>query len=164
MVELTDATTIAIIGAIVALATTVSPIILSVITASQRRKEKAQDYIRQDAVAAQAAEAARLLLVSNELVAKRTSEAAAETQGQLRQIHTLVNSKLTEEMKGRLEALDSLLAMTIKNIELNLAAGIEPTEVVRTALASLRRTVETLRSSLVERAMITEDAARSREL
>ncbi len=157
---LSDAAVIAAIGAVVALASTLSPIIQSVISSRQRRKEKAEDYARQDAVAAQAAEAARLLLAANERVARQTATATIETQGQLRQIHTLVNSKLTEEMKGRLVALDAQIVLTER---LDAATGIDSTDATRTALANLRHTADELRHSLAEREILTEDAARSRE-
>lgn len=159
---LSDATSIAAIGAIVALATTASPIILSVITANQRRKEKIEDYSRQDAVAAQAAEAARLLLDANERVARQTATASTETQGQLRQIHTLVNSNLTQEMQARLVALDAQIVLTQEVMRLNTAGGIAPTEAARTALENLEHTAEGLRRSLTERAAVTEAAADER--
>jgi hypothetical protein len=159
MMALSDATSIAAIGAIVALATTASPIILSVITANQRRKEKVEDYARQDGVAAQAREAARLLLAANERVARQSATSASETQSQLKQIHTLVNSNLTQEMEARLVALDAQLVLTQEVIRLNAAAGVEPTEAAKTALANLQRTADGLRLSLAERAAVTEAAA-----
>ncbi len=156
---LSDATSIAAIGALVAMATTASPIILSVITANQRRKEKLEDYSRQDAVAAQAAEAARLLLDANERVARQSAASASETQSQLKQIHTLVNSKLTEEMKRSLIALKAQIVLLRRVINLDLAAGTETTEADRAMLSSLERTVEELSNSLTERDAVTDAAA-----
>ncbi len=152
---LSDATSIAAIGAIVALATTASPVILSVITARQRQREKAEDYKRQDDVAAKAEEAAALLLAANERVAHQTATASSETQAQLRQIHTLVNSNLTQEMEARLVALDAQIVLTHEVMRLNTAAGADPTEASQAALLSLERTAEGLRRSLTERATAT---------
>jgi len=159
---LSDATSIAAIGALVAMATTASPIILSVITATQRRKEKVEDYARQDGVAAQAREAARLLLAANERVARQTAAAATETQSQLKQIHTLVNSKLTEEMKRSLIALKAQIVLLRRVINLDFAANTETIEADRAMLSSLERTVEELSSSLTERDAVTEAAADAR--
>jgi len=53
-----------------------SPMILSVLTARQHRAEKREDYARQDQVAAQAAEAARLLLERQDTLAAKAAEAA----------------------------------------------------------------------------------------
>jgi len=159
---LSDATSIAAIGALVAMATTASPIILSVITANQRRKEKVEDYSRQDAVAAQAAEAARLLLDANERVARQSAASASETQSQLKQIHTLVNSNLTQEMEARLVALDAQLVLTQEVMRLNSVAGVVTPEAAKDALANLQRTADGLRLSLAERAAVTEAAAEVR--
>jgi len=96
------------------LATVISPAILAIIsnhiTGRQRRAEKKLDWAREDAVAAKAEEAAKLLLASNE----RVADNAKVTNGKLDQIHTLVNSNLTASMKGELEATIAKLVVLKK--------------------------------------------------
>ncbi len=160
---LSDAAVIAAIGAVVALASTLSPIIQSVISSRQRRKEKAEDYARQDAVAAQAAQAARLLLESNERVSRQAAEIAEAAQGKMEQIHTLVNSKLTEEMERGLIALEAQVVLLERVMQLNIAAGKETQEADHITLANLKRTVADLRHSLMERAVVTDGATKQLE-
>jgi len=163
---LSDAASVALFGTIAGLATTVSPIILAVLMGRQRRREKADDYARQDqvaekaaaansAAAAKAAEVASLLLAANERVARQTSDLAAKTNSKIDQVHVLVNSNYTQEMEARLVALDALVGMTEEVARLNLAAGAEPTEASKIALENLKRTAEGLRKSLAERSLAT---------
>lgn len=88
------------------------------VEAALRREEKQADWARQDqvanrlterqdAIARQAAEAARLLVVNNELVA----ETSASQGAQLDVIHTLVNSTLTGAKQATLEALQGQLLL-----------------------------------------------------
>jgi hypothetical protein len=105
-----DSTAVIALAGIFA-ASIVGPALISVLTARQRRAERLEDYARQDAVAAQAAQAAELLLAANERVATQTAEASARTDGKLRQIHELVNSTLTGAMQSQLVAMEAQLAM-----------------------------------------------------
>lgn len=92
------------------LVSVVAPLLTIVITSWVRSREKKQDWARADAlakvqsdalevVAAQAREAARLLVVNNELVAesaRAAAAAAAQANKKLDVVHGLVNSGLTE--------------------------------------------------------------------
>jgi len=79
------------------------------VTGHQRSKDKKEDWARQDElkdqereereeVAAHAAKAAALLLAEN----KKVATAAEETKATLKDIHTLVNSDMTEARQGEL--------------------------------------------------------------
>jgi hypothetical protein len=94
---------------------TTGPLLLGYLTDRARRRDKKEDYARQDIVADRAEEAARLLLEEN----KRVAEATAQTQGQLQEIHTLVNSNLTAAMQAELSACEALLEMKIRYSEVD---------------------------------------------
>ena len=94
---------LALIGLATAILTgTVSPILVGWFAAKRDRRNKKEDYDRQDVVAAKAAEAAILLLAANERVAKT----AAVTNQKLDVIHTLVNSNMTAAMQAELDAIN----------------------------------------------------------
>jgi hypothetical protein len=113
-----------------------APLLLSSHQDKLRRQEKDEDYRRQDAVAAKAAEvatqaavAAVLLQAAQEATTARTEEvarlaalAATETERRLSdlsaqtdQIHTLVNSSLSTALRNELNAMDAML-VTMKEI------------------------------------------------
>ncbi len=66
-----------IVAATTGITTTIAPVAMALVTARQARKDRQEDYARQDAVAAKAAQVAHAL------------------QEQGGQIHELVNSNLT---------------------------------------------------------------------
>ena len=82
---------------------------------------------RQDESAGKAAEAARLLLAANERVAAQTAAATKATQGQLQQIHTLVNSNLTEAQQRQLDAMKIMIVTMKEVVRLNARDG-EPSQ------------------------------------
>lgn len=101
---------------------------------------------RQDAAAAAAATTASLLLDANERVATQTREASAQTNGKLNQIHDLVNSTLTAAMTSELVALE-------QQLELMGELG-RP----KTKLEEIQQRINLLRSKLTDRALQTEIA------
>jgi hypothetical protein len=96
-----------------------SPILVSVLTNHQHARERKMDWARQDAVAAQAAEAASLLLAEN----KRVAATAANTNNKLDTIHILVNSNMTKAMQAELDATRRDLASLREVARLNEEAG-----------------------------------------
>jgi hypothetical protein len=113
---------------------------------------------RQDQVAAQAAEAARLLLEANERVAEQSAQAFAATQRQLGQIHTLVNSNLTEAQGRELEATRAMLVTMQEVVDLKRQRGVEPSQEAIDAIAATRSRVEALSQSLAQKAEQTKVA------
>lgn len=75
-----------LVAALVAIASTVSPLLLAVVTGHQRRMEKEQDWRRQDDI--------RRRDKADRLADK------AEINGQLKEIHVLVNSNMTAQLKS----------------------------------------------------------------
>jgi hypothetical protein len=133
----------------------VSPAVLVLLTNRGKRQDRVLDWARQDAVAEQAAKAAALLLAANERVASQTAVADAATQGQLAQIHTLVNSNLTA-------AMDAELAATVAQLVLlRREASLDIDEIAATDNVAAR--VVELRSVLDERHKATDEAAAQRE-
>jgi hypothetical protein len=163
---------------IVAIGVIVGPLLLAYLTGRQRSRDKAEDWARQDAVAAQAAEAARLLeerqdavarkaaeaarllLAANERVAKQSREAADVVNGKLAQIHELVNSNLTTQMEEAHGALTQQLVLMREVVALNRAAGREPSTGAVDAIAVIEAKVGELRAKLADRAKATEIADR----
>jgi hypothetical protein len=139
----------------------------------QIRRGKTQDYERQDAVAAQAAEAARLLeqrqdaaeaatakaakdlRAANEQVARQAADAAAITNGKLEQIHELVNSTLTAQMEEAHGALMQQLVLMREVIALNTAAGRRPSQEALDAIGVIEHKVAELGARLSDRAKAT---------
>jgi hypothetical protein len=132
---------LALIGlATVILTGTVSPILVGWFAARRDRRNKKEDYARQDAVANQAAEAARLLadrqdaaaqkaaeaarllLAANERVAK-TASVTNETLDRVEELsvktHGLVNSEKTR-------GLETQEALLLEVIELKKVNGQKP--------------------------------------
>jgi len=92
----------------------ISPAILGLITNSNNRKIKQEDWAREDAVANQAAKAAALLLEANQRAQEASQDLATqltEIHGQAEQIHTLVNSNLMASMQGQLEAMKAQVVL-----------------------------------------------------
>ncbi len=106
------------IAAIAASSGIIGPGMLAIMGYIFARNAKAQDYARQDAVAAQAAQAAKLLLEAQERMAGQARQVAttlasttAATTAKLDGIHALVNSNYTEIMQTLLDSLKAQLAL-----------------------------------------------------
>jgi hypothetical protein len=129
---------------IVAFGVVVGPLLLAYLTGRQRRTEKIEDYKRQDAVAAQAAEAARLLLASN----RQAAAVAQMTNTKLDVIHTLVNSTLTAAIEAQLDATVQQLAMMRQVVALAGNGEMGPSD---ESLAAVESKIAELRVSLSDR-------------
>lgn len=147
-----------IIGAVVAIFSTMSPILLSWLTNRNRRQEQQENYNRQDVVAARlaarqdamatkAADAAILLASNTEKVATST----ALTNKKLDVIHTLVNSSMTAAIQAEMEATVRVLALLEEVISLNNAAGRAPSVESLAAVESTKKRIAELASSLADR-------------
>ena len=118
----------------------VGTLLTSHMNARQIRKGKEQDYARQDAVAAKAAEAAALLLAAQQANIERTDEVARlaaeadrrtgrrldaiDAQGKI--IHSLVNEKLTKVTEQALFATIALLPHLEETVIRMRVGGVEP--------------------------------------
>lgn len=158
-----------IVAIIVAISSTVGPVLLVLANGRQRTKEKQEDYARQDlvaakadAVAVKAAEAAELLLAKQNQIAAQAAEAAsllvannaleAETSkitiGKLDVIHTLVNSSLTKAIQDQLDANIATLALLNEVISLRSGGPSEETLAVK---AKLEAKITELQVQLADR-------------
>jgi chemotaxis response regulator CheB len=122
-----------VVIAIALFSSVTAPLILTLLTGRQRRAEKEQDYAREDAVAEQAAKAAKLLLDSQketrlaaEKVARVAAEAATSTDMQLERIHKLVNSDMTSARTEQLKAEREKLVALKRIVALDKGAGRKP--------------------------------------
>ena len=125
------------------IASIVGPVVLSVILAFFNGRAKREDWRRQDQleaikaerekeVAAQASEAARLLLEAQKASEERLKEVAhlakisnAKTEGSLKEIHTLVNSDMTAARQSELTQTQALLILMKSNKARDEAAGLK---------------------------------------
>ena len=126
---------------------TISPLLLSMLTNRQRRRDKLEDWARQDAVAAQAAAAAELLLAANERVASGTKV----TNDKLDVIHTLVNSSMTAAVQAEHDATVRELAMMREVVALHRAAGREVSGESLAAIAATESKIAELKTTLADR-------------
>jgi hypothetical protein len=175
----------ALIAAVGAL---ISPWVNSWMTNRNLAKVKTADWARQDAVASQAAETARLLLERQDMVAERAAKVAevllmsnrkqeqvAQNQGaQLKQIHKLVNSGMTAQItdtlnatEDTLDATETVLVLLIELQDTRKAAGQEssPEAVAKIAATKIRvgkltERVGKLTEELAKRKVETEEASR----
>jgi hypothetical protein len=138
-----------------------SPLILAWLTGRQRSLEKREDWRREDEVAARAAQAARLLLDSQERVARKVAEVATTTakassgvSAQLNQIHTLVNSNMTLAMDNELVAYRSNLVL------LKAEQMRSPTPELVVAIGLMSAKITELDAQLHDRKVATDIAQR----
>jgi len=140
--------------------------------ARQIRQGKEQDYARQDAVAAKAAEAAALLLAAQKASIVRTDEVARlaaeadertavrldkiDEQGKV--IHSLVNQKLTTVTEQALFATLALLPHLEESLARIRASGGKPPEADLKRLADTKRSIVDLRETLERRTANQADA------
>lgn len=161
-----DPSWLAVVALIVGLA---SPIILVMLQGRQknqeteqaaaiRRAEKQLDWDREDKVAEQAAKAAALLLAeqkkigekTNE-VARKAAESAKNTEGQLKQIHALVNNNLTTAINEAYMSKRAQLAAMNEIIDLKRAAGKEPSLETMATIGALEKGISDLAKQLMDR-------------
>lgn len=147
--------------------------------AALRKQEKADDYARQDAVAAAAAEVARkaeeaaaLLLERQNKVARKTNEVArnlketdalvaetaSETNNKLdeltvgqKAIHILVNSQMTASLESELRAEKGKRATLIEIIALKKVMGQKASAETLAALTSTDERIAELEITLTDR-------------
>jgi len=132
---------------IVAVPAMLSPLLLAWLTNRNLRQVKEQDWARQDVVAVQVAEAARLLKENTRIV----TVASAETHQQLKTIHTLVNSTLTAAMQGRLDANRKGIGLMRRVIAMNKAINIEPSTDALAEIDASEKEIASLEMEIADR-------------
>lgn len=158
----------------VAIPAMLSPPLMAWITNRNRRLEKQEDYARQDAVAAKAAEVAQLLLDRQAEVSASTAEAArllkennkvvslenAKTHTQLKVLTGMVDGNFTRLMEAELDAISHGLVLSRQVIALTFAAGHEPPPESVAAILATETKIAELKKTIAERHQ-TEKAASS---
>jgi hypothetical protein len=133
-------------GIIAALSAAVSPWYLL----RAKRQEKLDDWDRQDKVADRLLKAADVAREAAEDVARVAADNFKETNGQLKQIHTLVNSEKT----GYLTAELNLTLALIAQIEMPKKEPMDDQDHSR--IAPLRARVDELKAILADREIQTK--------
>jgi hypothetical protein len=139
------------IAVIVAMTSTVSPLLLAYLTNRQRRRDKLEDWARQDAVAAQARQVADDLLRVNRQVVGATEEANTKldtANGKLDTIHGLANSTLTAAKQAELDAKNVTLVLMRELAERN---GDGQSVERAAAIDALAASIEALQAEVDER-------------
>jgi hypothetical protein len=167
--EMLGASDVVLIAAITAASSVFAPVLLLIFNNRAQRSLKKQDWDRQDAVAAQAAEAARLLLARQETIAAKAREAAGllvesnervadaaraatqETNGKLDVIHKLVDGHMTESMQSEHDATKRELVLLLHVVELNKAMNRDPGIDALAEIEATRKKIAELGAKLAER-------------
>lgn len=129
--------------AVAIIAGVLGPVILAWLTGRQRHAEKVEDWRRQDEVAAR-------LVVANKVVSANSDKLDANTD-KLDEIHTLVNSNMTKVMQAELDATVREAALMREVVELNRAAGREPTQHMLDAIVETDAKINELRANIKDR-------------
>jgi PAS domain S-box-containing protein len=137
--------------AVALVAGVLGPAIMALLAGRQLRKAKVQDWERQDLVVKQAQEAARLLLESNENIAKTTADVNKTVTGKLDTIKTLVDGTLTAAIQAELTATQREDVMHQEVIDLKRAAGGEPSAASVATLKATKARIKELEKTLEER-------------
>lgn len=132
--------------------------------ASIRKQEKLDEYKRADEIEArrkqEADEVARLLKTNTAI----TVETAGDLKGQVQQVHALVNSNLTKEMKARLVEMQTGLTSQIEIADLREALGRPKSETATAHMGVMRKAIEELKDDLETRKEVTEAAASEKKV
>jgi hypothetical protein len=122
---------------VVAFSGTLSPVLLSYLTNRNRRAERKEDYDRQDAVAAQAAEAARLLaeqqtdiarkVRENAVMASRATEEVAAKADEAARLLLDENRKVADRADQTIEKLDIIHTLVNSNMTAAMKAEMDAT-------------------------------------
>jgi hypothetical protein len=143
----------------------VGPVIVSFLNDRQAQAREDRQNKRQDAVAAQAATAAKLLLEEQRLTNTKTdrvAELAASSEQKIegslkdltagqKQIHTLVNSNMTSAMQDSYDSKASDLASLRELSELRQAQGLPPNAETAVRMTTLTRQMAELKAQLDDR-------------
>jgi hypothetical protein len=137
------------------------------------RKVKEEDYRRSDAVAARAADDYKALLGKQEEVAaqareaarllaastKEAQESAHLTEAKLDQIHTLVNSNLTAAIVDQLDARKTMLTLLLETVESKKLVGSKPSPETLEVIAATKIKVAELEAQVADRMQQTNLAS-----
>lgn len=166
----TNATITTIVLAMIAMA---SPIIMGTMTnrsaaraklaeAKVRQLERQEDWDRQDRVAEKADRTANVLRVNTEAAAQaarvsveQQAKATEETRGQLRQIHTLVNSNLMIEKTERLKGTRRWLVSLLEIVELKKSLKASVTSESLAEIDTARQEIQALEADIDSRLKAT---------
>jgi hypothetical protein len=121
-----------------------------------------QDLDRHDAVAARVQAVRDAVAVADARRARTAEETTAATHARLEQIHTLVNSNLTDAHERELAATRGMLAMMREVVDLKRDRGLEADPESLTLIEETQVRIDRLSRQLVRRAEQTQIAADQR--
>ena len=116
------------------------PVALSAATHLLQRREKLQDYARQDEVAARVNE-----------VAETAASGLKTTISKIDSIHTLVNSQMTALMESELAVTQRLLPVVRELMGLKAAAGHHPSPEALGEISAIESKIAELKAKISDR-------------
>lgn len=129
-----------VVAAIVAVSSTCAPLFLAYLTAQQRRKERREDFERQDKVAQRAAIVAKNLMDFNRSIVSAADDVGMNLDGQMR-----------ESLRSEIEAIERQLALAQEVLQLRIEAGNEPSDDSLRAIRFTKDRLEMLKAQLAAR-------------
>jgi hypothetical protein len=162
---MSDIVTVAVVVGITGI---IGPLVLAIVANRSRKQDRQEDWARQDEVAArvteaarktgevadQAATAAKLLARENQKVAAATlltNDKIDAVAVQATQIHGLVNSAMSEEMRRNLESQESLLVVLEELQDVKRVAGVPTSADAAARIEATRATIAELKAALGDR-------------
>lgn len=148
---------------IVAIPALLSPLLLAWLTNWNARKDRKQDWQRQDEVASRAAEASRKLLASQEAaraaldINTRSADLSRrEIYSQLTALHTLGNSHTTALIRAELDSTRRELAALREIMAIKIGAGHKPSVEALAVIETAERRIAELETLMAERKLTDE--------
>lgn len=157
--EISDPVWLALIATFTAGVAGASAILQSYLTARNLRREKIQDYARQDAVAAAALEAADKLATKLARTSEETNKQLESLHQTSKETHVLVNSSMTAAKQTALDSLRVQHRLMLEIIDLKKKAGLEPSVDTLTDVKATRAKIDELQADITQRETAAATAA-----
>ena len=119
---------------------TAAPFVNSYMEVSRDREQRDAQWAREDVVALAAQAASDAIIAASEV-----------TNAGVEQVHKIVNSGATDQLKARLQTTRMLRASQLELIDLKRASGQQPKQDTLDELANATQTITDLEKELVEK-------------
>lgn len=116
-----------------------------------RKLEREEDQQHADGVAKALHQEQLRAIEHTDEVARIAREGHEATDGQLKEIHTLVNSNMTAEMQRALDATEGQLVLMKELVRVNKKAGTRPSASTLEQIKATEAKVEEMRAAIAER-------------
>lgn len=128
-----------------------------------RKLEREEDLRHADEVAESLHEEQLRAIEHTDEVARIAREGHEATDGQLKEIHTLVNSNMTAEMQRALDATEGQLVLMKELVRVNKKSGARPSAATLEQIKATEAKVEEMRAAIADRTRATEAKPRKKK-